>query len=41
MAIQRGNAVCVMSCTKNALTGLEGLFDSQLHETEVPLLKNG
>ena len=27
MAIQRGNAVCVMGCPKNTSTGLEGLFN--------------
>ena len=34
MAIQRGNAVCVMVCSKNTSTGLEGLFDFQVHEAE-------
>ena len=35
MAIQRGNAVCVMGCPKNRSTGLEGLFNFQVHEAEV------
>ena len=29
MAIQRGNAVCVMGCPKDTSTGLEGLFKFQ------------
>ena len=39
MAIQRGNAVCVMGCPKNRSSGLEGLFNFQVHEAEVLLLK--
>ena len=39
MAIQRGNAVCVMDCPKNRSSGLEGLFNFQVHEAEV-LKKN-
>ena len=35
MAIQRGNAVCVMGCPKNRSAGLEGLFNFQVHEAEV------
>ena len=36
MAIQGGNAVCIMGCPKNIPTGLEGLFDCQVHvEAEV------
>ena len=35
MAIQRGNAVCVMGCPKNRSSGLEGLFNFQVPETEV------
>ena len=35
MAIQRGNAVCVMGCPKNRSSGLEGLFNFQVHEAEV------
>jgi hypothetical protein len=35
MAIQKGNAVCVMGCPKNRHSGLEGLFDFQVHKAEV------
>jgi hypothetical protein len=35
MAIQKGNAVCVMGCPKNRSSGLEGLFDFQVHKAEV------
>ena len=35
MAIQRGNAVCVMGCPKNRSSGLEGLLNFQVHEAEV------
>ena len=34
MAIQRGNAVCVMGCVKDTSSGLEGLFNFQVHEAE-------
>ena len=34
MAIQRGNAVCVMGCPKEKPTGLEGLCNFQVHEAE-------
>ena len=34
MAIQQGNAVCVMGCPKDTSTGLEGLFNFQIHEAE-------
>jgi hypothetical protein len=34
MAIQRGNADCVMGCPKEQSTGLEGLFNFQVHEAE-------
>ena len=30
MAIQRGNAVCVMNCPKNKSTGLESLLNFQV-----------
>ena len=35
MAIQQGNVVCVMRCLKNISTGVEGLFNYQVHEAEV------
>ena len=35
MAIQQGNAVCVMGCSKNTSTRLEGLCNFQVHEAEV------
>ena len=35
MALQRGNAVCVMGCPKNISTGLEGIFNFQVHEAKV------
>ena len=35
MAIQRGNAVCVMGCPKDRSSGLEGLFNFQVHVAEV------
>ena len=34
MAIQQGNEVCVMGCPKEQSTGLEGLFNFQVHEAE-------
>ena len=34
MAIQKGNVVCVMGLVKNTSSGLEGLFNSQVHEAE-------
>ena len=34
MAIQRGNAVCVMGCPKDRSPGLEGLFNFQVYEAE-------
>ena len=34
MAIQKGNAVCVMGCVKDKSSGLEGLFNFQVHEAE-------
>ena len=34
MAIQKGNAVCVMGCPKGTYSGLEGLFNFQVHEAE-------
>jgi hypothetical protein len=34
MAIQKGNAVCVMGCVKDISSGLEGLFNFQVHEAE-------
>ena len=34
MAIQRGNAICVMGCPKDRSPGLEGLFSFQFHEAE-------
>jgi hypothetical protein len=34
MAIQRGNAQCVMGCVKDTSSGLEGLFNFQVHEAE-------
>ena len=37
MAIQKGNAVCVIGCVKDtysSLEGLEGLFNFQVHEVE-------
>ena len=39
MAIERGNAVCVMGCPKNISSGLEGQFNYQVHEAEVMWLK--
>ena len=35
MTIQGGNAVCVMGCPKNISSGLEGLFNFQVHKAEV------
>ena len=35
MAIQRGNAVCVMGCPKSTSTGLEGLFNFHVQEAEM------
>ena len=34
MAVQRGNAICVTTCVKNQSSGLEGLFNFQVHEAE-------
>ena len=34
MAIQRGNAICVTTCVKDQSSGLEGLFNFQVHEAE-------
>ena len=34
IAIQQGKAVCAMDCSKEKSTGLEGLFNFQLHEAE-------
>ena len=34
MAIQNGNAVCVMGCPKDNSSGLEGLINFQVHEAE-------
>ena len=35
MAIQKGNAVClVMGCVKDTSSGLEGLFNFQVHGAE-------
>ena len=34
MAIQKGNVVCVMGCVKDTSSGLEGLFNFQVHEAE-------
>ena len=34
MAIQKGNAFCVMGCVKDKSSGLEGLFNFQVHEAE-------
>ena len=36
MAIQQGNAVCVMGCPKSTSTGLEGLFNFHVQEAEMP-----
>ena len=36
MAIQRGNAICVTTCVKDQSSGLEGLFNFQVHEAEEP-----
>ena len=35
MAIQRGNAVCVMGCPKSTSTGLEGIFNFHVQEAEM------
>ena len=34
MAIQQGNAICVTTCVKEQSSGLEGLFNFQVHEAE-------
>ena len=34
MAIQLGNLVCVPGCVKERSSGLEGLFNFQVHEAE-------
>ena len=36
IAIQKDNAVCVMGCPKDIYSGLEGLFNFQVHEAEEP-----
>ena len=36
IAIQKGNPVCVMGCPKDIYSGLEGLFNFQVHEAEEP-----
>ena len=36
IAIQKGNAVCIMGCPKDIYSGLEGLFNFQVHEAEEP-----
>ena len=35
MAIQQGNAVCVMDCPKNRSSGLEGLFNFHVQNAEM------
>ena len=35
MAIQQGNVVCVMGCPKSISTGVEGLFNFQVHEAMI------
>ena len=37
MAIQRGNAVCIMGCVKERFLGLEGLFNFKV-PYESPIL---
>jgi hypothetical protein len=34
IAIQKGNAVCMMGCPKDIFSGLEGLFNFQVHDAE-------
>ena len=34
MAIQKSNTVCVMGCPKDNFSGLDGLFNFQVHEAE-------
>ena len=34
MAIQQGTAVCVMGCPKDISSGLNGLFNFQVHKAE-------
>ena len=34
MAIQQGNAICVTNWVKDRSSGLEGLFNFQVHEVE-------
>ena len=36
MAIQRGNVVSVMGCPKDTSSGLDGLFNFQVHEADEP-----
>ena len=36
ISIQKDNAVCVMGCPKDIYSGLEGLFNFQVHEAEEP-----
>ena len=36
IAIQKRNAVCIMGCPKDIYSGLEGLFNFQVHEAEEP-----
>ena len=40
MAIQRGNAICVTTWVKDTSSGLEGLFNFQVHEAEELWRKN-
>ena len=40
MAIQRGNAVCVMGCPKNRSSGIEGLFIFQVHLKRKKIVNN-
>ena len=40
MAIQKGNTVCVMGCPKDNSSGLDGLFNFQVHEAEELWWKN-
>ena len=39
MAIQKGNAVCVMGCPKDNSSGLDGQFNFQVHEAEAMMKK--
>ena len=40
MAIQRGNAVCVMGCPKNRSSGIEGIFIFQVHLKRKKIVNN-